>query len=270
MGGSFRLALGSIGRLRLAAQGRLAELECRFKKRPRQIRKIWLCSTAPFISLSLRSASGGFTMPLMPAFHRRRRSAAVIGRLVIGYGELELLLVECVGNGLASQSPIDPKDPCRPTKAEHRQIHWEDATKRIFRKRGEKRINIAKSLVRDAYVSAKLGKGFDETIAAMDRCRLVRNNFAHCQFGQSRKRGLFFTDLEDAIETSPISLRFHYASQDVLDRLEDYFWITFQWLDYLSKEFAVRKKLTLFDSPAIPGRIPVLPFDTLLFPYKDP
>src|SRR5262245_59269516 len=46
-------------------------------------------------------------MPLMPAFRRRKTSAAIVGRLLAGYGELEFLLAFCVG--AADASRIAPK-----------------------------------------------------------------------------------------------------------------------------------------------------------------
>jgi hypothetical protein len=38
---------------------------------------------------------------LLPAFHRRKKDAGAVGRLIAGYGELELGLAKCVGMALA-------------------------------------------------------------------------------------------------------------------------------------------------------------------------
>src|SRR5215469_111192 len=65
-------------------------------------------------------------MPLMPAFHRRKKDSAVIGRLIAGYGELEFLLAMCTGVALAARRKPNPKH----TKPRHRIRHEHIGIKR--------------------------------------------------------------------------------------------------------------------------------------------
>ena len=72
-------------------------------------------------------------MPLMPAFHRRKKDSAVVGRLIAGYGELEFLLAMCTGVALAARRKPDPKH----TRPRHRIRYEHIGIKRFFKIRGE-------------------------------------------------------------------------------------------------------------------------------------
>jgi hypothetical protein len=138
-------------------------------------------------------------MPLMPAFRRRKTSAAIVGRLLAGYGELEFLLAFCVG--AADAARIAPK-PGQQAGA-HRWYHERQAIQDMFRERGEsKRFNRAKKRMNKEFAGAGLKGHYIETMGAMHQCLKIRNLFAHCHWTQSRKRGLFFIDLEDAAVTA--------------------------------------------------------------------
>jgi hypothetical protein len=135
-------------------------------------------------------------MPLMPAFRRRKRDAGAVGRLITGYGELELRLAKSVGVALAfKRNP--PADPQR--RYIHRIRYVNFAIKLVFRmRRGEKqRIDDSARIMRKAFARAGLTSEFDETLNAMRGCLRIRNLFAHCTWTQSKKRGLFFINLEE-------------------------------------------------------------------------
>jgi hypothetical protein len=135
-------------------------------------------------------------MPLMPAFRRRKRDAGAVGRLITGYGELELRLAKSVGVALAfKRNP--PADPQR--RYIHRIRYENFAIKLVFRmRRGEKqRIDDSARIMRKAFARAGLTSEFDETLNAMRGCLRIRNLFAHCTWTQSKKRGLFFINLEE-------------------------------------------------------------------------
>jgi hypothetical protein len=206
---------------------------------------------------------------LMPAFRFRRKNSATVGRLIAGYGELEFLLSVCAGRAIAAKRKIPPNT----MRGVHRAKYENRGTKLIFRIRGEKkRIDDASRTVRAAYKSVGLGPELDETLNAMRACLLFRNLFAHCHWARSKKRGLFFINLEESAKL-PQKLdlnRFRHASSASLQRAEDYFWYTFQMLVYLMDEFTSRTRLGLIPSPSKPRKRPVLNPDTKLFPYKSP
>ena len=73
-------------------------------------------------------------MPLMPAFHRRKKDSAVVGRLIAGHGELEFLLAMCTGVALAARRKPDPKH----TRPRHRIRYEHIGIKRFFKIRGDR------------------------------------------------------------------------------------------------------------------------------------
>jgi hypothetical protein len=85
----------------------------------------------------------------MPIFEKFRVEAAIIGRLVVGYGELELDLCNCIAMG----------------------NNFNESFKAMFSTRSEtKRINIAEALGREPYAKLTLGDCFDEAITGMRYC----------------------------------------------------------------------------------------------------
>jgi len=208
-------------------------------------------------------------MPLMPAFHRRKKDAAVVGRLITGYGELEFLLAICVGTALAAKRNISAGY----NRFQHRIRYEHVGIKLIFRIRGErKRIDIASKLIRQAFTAANMQSEYDETMNAMRACLRIRNQFAHCHWGQSRKRGLFFINLEE-VARKPQKLKldnFRHASATTLHGLERYFWHTIELLDYLAHEFGFRAGLSLHHGLSKPKKMREPNPDTSLFPHRSP
>jgi hypothetical protein len=47
------------------------------------------------------------------------------------------------------------------------------------------------------FAGAGLKGDYIETMSAMHQCLKIRNLFTHCHWTQSKKRGLFFINLED-------------------------------------------------------------------------
>jgi thermostable 8-oxoguanine DNA glycosylase len=114
--------------------------------------------------------------------------------LLAGYGELELLLAFCVGTANASRTTRKPGQQI----GEHRIYHENQAIKDMFRKRGESnRFKMAKKRMNKVFAAAGLKGDYIETMGAMHQCLKIRNLFAHCHWAQSKKRGLFFINLED-------------------------------------------------------------------------
>lgn len=204
----------------------------------------------------------------MPAFRRRQKSSAVVGRLIAGYGDLELLLAICVGMALASKRKGKPGySPFQ------NRVHYEHiGLQLMYRiKGGSQRIRKAKATSRPEFVRFGLQTEFDSTIAAMNLCRFYRNLFTHSLWGQSNKRGLFFVPLEEhAHQAFPLQYKFRHASQQALDEIEAYFWATFRSLDYLGHALPIKAGLYRPRLLSAPPTIPALRVHTLLLPYKSP
>jgi hypothetical protein len=113
----------------------------------------------------------------MPAFIRFPQEGAIIGRILAGYGELELELCNCV-NAVSDD--------------------FDAALKLLFRRRGEeRRIKAADSVARPKFIAAGLGEPYCQAIADMNWCRTIRNQYAHCNWYDTSAEGLCFVNLED-------------------------------------------------------------------------
>lgn len=156
---------------------------------------------------------------IMPAFGRHAEEARIIGHIVTGYGELEFNLAWAAA-WLSGQESI--------------------AFKVMFRGPGEmQRILMADALVRERLNPGKLRTRWEQAIAGMHHCRKIRNQYAHCQWGDDA-RGLWFTALEEiANEHETFDLK--ALSQHVIDlqlvrEQEDYFCFVMDCLSWLAFE----------------------------------
>ena len=124
-------------------------------------------------------------MSIRVVFNTFKAEAELIGRLLAGYSELELSMAQCVN--------VAGNDPDTTFKA-------------LFRCRGElARIQIADALGRQKFGALGLGTQFEMTIGAMQHCRQIRNQFAHCTWWGDLNGNLGFTNLEEiAASNAPI------------------------------------------------------------------
>jgi hypothetical protein len=190
--------------------------------------------SARFSASSRRFSSSAFCLrvvmfvpkeTILWAFQDYPAEAAIIGRLLAGYGDLEFTLLTCV-------------------VAVSRDVNTSIRT--LFRVRGEKqRIQIADAIIRHAYKKAGLYEPYCEGIGAMEFCRQIRNQYAHCHWISYKKQqtGLFFTDLEDVAKQNSDDPTVQELHVDVplLDSQEAYFSYTMSCLVFLNLEY---KRLT--------------------------
>ena len=207
-------------------------------------------------------------MLLLPAFHERKKNAASVGRLVAGYGEIEFLLAWCAGTALACQTPIRPGI----SKGEHRANHEHEGIAQLYVQRGASaRIDLAKNAMRPVIVIHNLDDVFNDAMMLVQLCLRIRNLFAHCNWDQSSKRGLFFVSLEDAAKHHPpLRLRTRHAGTKSLDIAEGYFTSAITILNYVSQAMAVRGQVVIGPEFTKPKRVRELKSDIDLFPYKAP
>jgi|SRR5579862_3978678 len=118
------------------------------------------------------------------------KEGAIVGRLLAGYGELEMEMTVCVG---AAVKDLD------------------DAIRAMFSVRGEeRRINLAKSNLRIPSTSAGLQMLTKQILSDMEWCKAIRNQYAHCQWYPTRT-SLGFVNLEEvALIVGPLGLLEQY------------------------------------------------------------
>ena len=156
---------------------------------------------------------------IMPAFGRHAEAARIIGHIVTGYGELEFNLAW---------------DTAWLTK------HESIAFKVMFRGPGEmQRILMADALVRERLSPGKLRTRWEQAIAGLHHCRKIRNQYAHCQWGDDA-RGLWFVALEEIAnehETFDLTaLSRHVVDVELVREQEDYFCFVMDSLNWLALE----------------------------------
>src|ERR1700722_15105076 len=114
-------------------------------------------------------------MSLNPAFDVYPDEAALIGRMVTSFGELELTFSMLAGTALKDQSL---------------------ALRAIYRGRSTGgRLDLVDVIVRNVVTPTNQALTYEEVLGAMRHCLKIRNNYAHCQWSPALD-GLFFANLE--------------------------------------------------------------------------
>jgi hypothetical protein len=120
-------------------------------------------------------------MSLNPAFDQYPAEAALIGRMVTSFGELELTYSMIAGTAIKNQNL---------------------ALRAIYRGRSTGgRIDLADVLIRNVVSQTTLTLDYDELLSAMRHCLRIRNNYAHSHWAPGQD-GLFFANLEEAASKS--------------------------------------------------------------------
>jgi hypothetical protein len=185
------------------------------------------------------------TETIMPSFDRYPSEGNSIGRMLAGYGELELEMCACVA---AATNDLDA------------------AIKKLFGTRGElKRIRAADGMMKASYEAAGLGAKYRRTMANMDWCRTVRNQYAHCNWYDTSAEGLCFVDLEHTASLKRklrmVTKHRHPIDAPLLSGQEAYFRYVQKCFWYLAEAYEASKGkprhgLPLFTWPATINRPP--------------
>jgi hypothetical protein len=115
---------------------------------------------------------------IIPAFRSAQAEAEIIGRILAGYSELEVELLQCVM--LVIDNDVDK------------------AVRTLYSARGERRrLDNANAILHPAYVKSTLQAEWSQCFDDLDYCRVIRNQYAHCQWYHTVHDGLCFIDLEN-------------------------------------------------------------------------
>lgn len=177
---------------------------------------------------------------IMPAFDDFPDEGAIVGRLLAGYGELELELCNCVveaGND------------------------FDMVFKAMFKVRGAtRRIKKACAMGHEPYTDMGLGQNFEDAIGAIRYCLKIRNQYAHCYWTDNHGRHLGFVKLEDTAKADdPVYALYTTKASDIdfatLQTQEAYFVNTKDWLTYLVSEFKHKAGRSTAKPLTIPKKI---------------
>jgi hypothetical protein len=147
-------------------------------------------------------------MTILRAFNDFPNEAALIGRMLAGYADLEIDLMNC------AKVVRDDLDL---------------ALKTMFRGRGNaQRIDVAEALARQPYHELGIGADFERAIGAVKFCLKIRNLYAHCTWWNDNSGQLAFANLEDlAKQNVPVhdlhGLNVRHVNMPHLESQFDYF-----------------------------------------------
>lgn len=157
---------------------------------------------------------------LMPAFQKYPEEAVILGRLLAGYGDLEFELAQCLAVVVGSDA----------------------AFRAMFRLRSEsQRLDVADALMRPKYGALKLEAEYADAFAVVDRCRQIRNQYAHCHWSY-HVGPLQFTNIEPVVKKKTAEVAFYFTPVDLplLQEQEQYFEHAMRWLWFLYAEGSAR------------------------------
>ncbi len=157
-----------------------------------------------------------------PAFFYRREEAALLGDMVIGYGELEITFAHIAG--LAIKHRYAVLEACHKVRSE------------------SGRIDIAHALSHEAMSDLGLGSEFAYTESALRFCLKVRNQYAHAQWGEFPD-GLKFTNPEQAFARAAEGNSLEVLNLELLRLQEQFFENTRMWLIFLELNLRQGKKI---------------------------
>jgi hypothetical protein len=160
-----------------------------------------------------------------PAFKRHPDEAALIGRIVVHFGELEVSF--CQNNAIALGTHIPLMKALYSLKATSSRIDFVDG------------------LIRNLYLAFQLGNEYDFTISMVRYCLRIRNLFAHCNWADDPAMGgggLFYADLQDSAKTDYFTQSWKHVDAPLLQKQEDYFAEAQEWLTFLHHEMGVKQQ----------------------------
>lgn len=152
-----------------------------------------------------------------PAFDRYPAEAALVGFLLAAFGEIEYAI--CRAAGLA----IGPFEP---------------TLRALYRLRmTSSRLDAAWTLMQPFYTEKDLDIDCDIARAMALECLAIRNQYAHCNWGDDPSfpnSGLFFTDLEEAAQRSQgFTPAWRHVDVPLLEKQKEYFAYAMEWATFI-------------------------------------
>jgi hypothetical protein len=178
--------------------------------------------------------------PILSPFLKFPDEAAIIGRLSAGYTTLEVGLMHCV--------QVVRND-------------FDAVLKAMFRVRGEaSRIDIADALGRQFYEDRELGTEFAMAIGAVQHCRKIRNQYAHCVWYDDRSGKLAFVNVEEIAKDNArllnlLGLTVRYVDVPILQAQEEYFVYADELLSWTNQEGRLRDRKAKLNPLIKPNQI---------------
>lgn len=179
-------------------------------------------------------------MTILRAFLQYPGEAAFIGRMLAGYADLEIDLMNCVQVVRADLDTV---------------------LKAMFRTRGEtQRINVADAFGKQYYHGLGIGAQFEMAIGSVRFCLKIRNQYAHCVWWDDNSGQLAFANLqeiaeEDTLVTNLQGLTTHHVNVPLLTQQVEYFEYTQNLLIWVVQEGNARARRPAFQNRVFPTNL---------------
>jgi len=176
-------------------------------------------------------------MSILKAFLKFTDEAALIGRMLAGYADLEFDLMMCV--------KIVRND-------------FDTVLKSMFRTRGEtQRIDVADAFGRQYYDRLGIGTQFEMAIGSVRYCLRIRNQYAHCQWWDDESGRLAFANLEEVAKVNTLvkdlqNLTTNYVDVSLLQEQLAYYEYAERlliWLNLEGQRLADQSSMQKYASP---------------------
>lgn len=108
---------------------------------------------------------------------------AIVGRMLLGFGELEYLFADCLSTVLQDRRT---------------------GFRVLFRIRGDdSRFMVADALMRPAFAKAGLAGRYERMWGQLKHCKTIRNQYAHCHWERANGK-LYLTNYDEAAKKSSL------------------------------------------------------------------
>ncbi len=159
-----------------------------------------------------------------PVMHRHPEVAAVVGRMLLTFGEIETMAIDCVANVNGQREAV---------------------RKAFYRLRStSSRLDAAEALAEPSFTKMGISLEYKATFAAIRYCQKLRNQYAHCNWADDqspRNEGVFFVDLQEAAEaTDGFPFFWKHVDVVILEKQEAHFLYAKDWLFYIFAESELR------------------------------
>jgi hypothetical protein len=175
-----------------------------------------------------------------PAFDRFPEEAALVGRILSAFGEVEATV-------------------CR--NAAHATSMGNTVMKALYGIRmTSTRIDTADRLMRPYFEHHDLAEEHKTAMEMVGHCLKIRNQYAHCNWGDHHRAGLFFADLQTSADTDDFSHHWKHVGPTILDEQFQYYGMTMELLEFLHHEMAVKLghiQYHVWPRPTVPSPPPL-------------
>jgi hypothetical protein len=166
---------------------------------------------------------------LLIPFHDFPDELALVGKMVVAYGDLEFSVLSILG------SVLDDPDM---------------AVRTLYRLRSEtNRVMVFEALSSKSFHDLGLGDELQTAMAALETCKKIRNQYAHCHWDADSGQ-LYFVNLEDAAKSKvgDALVKRRLTNRELLEEQVAFFQYTQTYLTFLEYEFDIKaKRLELAD-----------------------